>query len=261
MKPIISVVLAVYNDETYIEQTIKSVMRQRFNDFEFIIIDDGSTDDTLGIIKYCLKSFSKPYQIIEQSTNKGCPHARNIANNLAQGEYIAVQDGDDISLPRRLDLLYRYFRAYKKVSFIGGGSICIDSKGTPIRFYLPPENHKKIQKQIFLKAHCTSMHPSGMYKKKDFIEIGGYDENLHIVHDLDLFMRFSKANKLMYNIQWPLIKLRLGVNNISSFRENPLGMIWDLDRVIDKHPEFHGKRDRYRQVAPTKFKKKIEQEK
>src|ERR1035437_6913902 len=100
MSLLISVVTAVYNDEKYIKKSVESILNQTFTDFEYIIVDDGSTDETLNILNEIAKRDGR-VTILTQK-NSGPAAARNKAINSAKGTYIALQDSDDISSPKRL---------------------------------------------------------------------------------------------------------------------------------------------------------------
>ena len=98
--PLVSVVMPVYNREMYVGAAIESILGQTFTDFELIIVDDGSTDQSVAIIQ----GYRDPrIRLIRFSQNKGVSAARNVGNHEARGEFIAVMDSDDIALPKRLE--------------------------------------------------------------------------------------------------------------------------------------------------------------
>ena len=97
-KPLISVVMSVYNADRYLRESVKSILDQSFDNFEFIIINDGSTDSSMKI----LQSFSDPRIRLITQENKGIAASLNEAISLARGRFIARMDADDISLPNRL---------------------------------------------------------------------------------------------------------------------------------------------------------------
>ena len=101
----VSVILPVFNEANYIKATLDSIINQNFNGYEVIVVDDGSTDDTLNIVKKTLEGLSLPHQIIHQE-NSGVSSARNKGISLASGEYIVFVDGDDYILTNHLSQLY-----------------------------------------------------------------------------------------------------------------------------------------------------------
>src|SRR5215204_4839876 len=121
--PAVSVVLPAYNCEKYIAKAIESVLRQTFTDFEFIIINDGSSDRTEEIIR----SFSDPrilYQV--NKINKGLVYTLNKGIDNAKGRYIARMDGDDIALPERFEKQFEYLQLNKEVDILATVVILID---------------------------------------------------------------------------------------------------------------------------------------
>ena len=114
--PIVTVFMAAYNAAQFIEKSIQSILNQTFNDFELLIVDDGSTDNTLEIIR----SFTDDrITIIENKINRGLIYTRNLAIQYARGTYLAIQDSDDISLPNRLERQFEIiFKIVFKIKYI-----------------------------------------------------------------------------------------------------------------------------------------------
>ena len=125
-QPIISVVMPVYNAESYLEEAIESVVSQTFKDFEFIIIDDGSSDNSLEIIKKFSKNDNRIFYISRE--NKGIIHSLNEGLNKSSGLYIARMDADDVSYPKRLEIQYN-FMVENKLDICGGDYISIGQDG------------------------------------------------------------------------------------------------------------------------------------
>ena len=119
-KPVISVVMSVFNGSEYIYKTIKSVLQQNFKNIEFIIVDDASTDNTVKIIESIPDS---RILLIRNKQNKGLAQNLNYAIQLSRGEYIARIDADDICLRYRFDLQLLFMKIIKNVAILGGGAI------------------------------------------------------------------------------------------------------------------------------------------
>ena len=121
----ISVVMSVYNSEKYIIEAIESVLSQTFNDFEFIIVNDGSTDNSLSLIK----SINDPRIKIIDQENKGLSKALNIGINIAKGKYIARLDADDIALPTRFEKQYKFLENNPECVALGTEAIYTTEDG------------------------------------------------------------------------------------------------------------------------------------
>ena len=127
--PVVSVVMPVYNRKHYVGAAIQSILDQTFTDFEFIVVDDGSNDDSVEVIR----SFDDPrIRLIILGENRGQSVARNTGNTAARGEYIAVMDSDDIALPQRLEKQVAYMRAHPDVGICGASIRYVDEGFKPI---------------------------------------------------------------------------------------------------------------------------------
>ncbi len=126
MSPLISVVMAVYNRAALVGETIQSILDQTFDHFEFIIVDDGSTDQSVAVIR----QYRDPrIRLIQLPENRGHTVARNIGNEAARGAYTAVIDSDDIALPQRLEKQLAFMEAHPEVGLCGCSAHWIDEVG------------------------------------------------------------------------------------------------------------------------------------
>lgn len=179
-QPIVSVVMPVYNEEKYVEEAILSILNQKFSDFEFIIIDDGSSDHTPDIIR----SFSDSrIRLLFNEKNKGNYPARNRACLQARGKYIAVMDADDIAMPERLERQVRYLEK-------NSGLLAVGSE-----YQFKPHRNKhnlplKYEDICFsLLKDFSLLHPSLMIRSIVLKKLGGYNEEYIYASDYDLFCR------------------------------------------------------------------------
>src|SRR5947207_1274318 len=117
--------MSVYNGENYLAEAIDSILNQTFKDFEFIVIDDGSSDTSLKIIK----KYTDPRIKLISRKNKGLVASLNEGLAKAKGDYIARQDADDVSLPQRLKKEVEYLDAHPKVALVGSNYKHLDAKG------------------------------------------------------------------------------------------------------------------------------------
>ncbi|MHA1713815.1 MAG: glycosyltransferase, partial [Candidatus Ranarchaeia archaeon] len=127
--PKVSVIMSVYNAEKHVKKAIDSILSQTFRDFEFIIINDGSTDRTSEI----LKSYADPRLIVVNQANRGVTQSLNKAIGMARGQYIARMDADDISLPQRLEMQVEFLEEHPEVGLVGTSVITIDEEGKTIK--------------------------------------------------------------------------------------------------------------------------------
>ncbi len=207
----ISVVMPVYNAEKYIKQAVESILNQSFSDFEFIIINDGSTDGTLAILENYVKEDERIHLISRE--NKGLVATLNEGIDLAGSPLIARMDADDISLPHRFELQYIYLQENPDVVCVGGDAIIIDQYGRELTLLTTPYNDEALQQQI-LKGHGALFHPAVMYRTQVIKKISGYQTDFYPAEDLDLWLRLGEKGKLA-NLDIPVIKYRFLSDSIS----------------------------------------------
>ncbi|MHA2039282.1 MAG: glycosyltransferase, partial [Promethearchaeota archaeon] len=189
--PKITVLMPVYNNEKFLRESVDSILNQTFKDFEFIIINDGSTDRTKKILN-AYKDFR--IRVIDNDKNIGITRSLNKGLGLAKGEYIARMDGDDISLPERLERQVKFLENNPKVVLLGNWVEIIDGDGNLRSITRYPTNHCFIT-WIFLFKTCLA-HPTVMYRKKEVLKINGYNSMLSYTQDYDLWVRLSKIGKI-----------------------------------------------------------------
>lgn len=200
--------MSVYNGQKYLKQSIDSILNQTFTDFEFLIINDGSTDSTSTI----LNQYNDPrISIVSNQKNIGLTKSLNNGLKLAKGEYIARMDADDISQPRRLEKQLNYFDRNPETVVLGTGYSIIDSNSERIGEKFFPE--KPTTSDFFIENQIV--HGSVMFKKSIIINLGGYNENFRYVQGYDLWLKVSKKYQI-WNIPEILYKLRHHGDNITS---------------------------------------------
>ena len=185
--PKISVLMSVYNGEKFISESINSILNQTYKNFEFLIVNDGSTDNSEKIIK----SFSDSRIIYLSKQNTGLTKSLNYGLKQAKGEYIARIDCDDYSLPNRLDIQIKKIQKNKQLGLVASRAIIFennDKRSTP--FYTE-ENIQEI-----IKNKNPFVHSSVLISKYYFKKINFYDESFSVSQDYDAWMRLSKISKL-----------------------------------------------------------------
>ena len=209
MKPIVSVLMSVFNSEEFLEDSINSILNQTFKEFEFLIINDGSTDKSEDIIKKFMK-FDKRIRYIKQN-NIGLTKSLNKGIKIAEGTLIARQDADDISNYNRLETQIKVFEN-RHVDLCCSRTWLIEQKRKSPRltYYLP--------KSLILLIKNPFIHGTFLIKKNSLDELGGYDENFYYSQDYKLICDFFiKKYKIVY-LNDVLYRSRLNTNGISFLR-------------------------------------------
>ena len=217
----VSVCMPVYNTERYVAEAVESILAQTFGDFEFIIIDDGSTDGSRAILERYAKQDDRIRLISRPNT--GIVGARNEALGLAKGELIAVMDSDDVALPERLEVQVAYLREHPEVVCLGSKVQCIDEAGRFLYEESHAMDHEAIQ-EVALRGYCPLVQCSMMMRREAVLAVKGYDPELVVAEDLDLVLRLSERGKLV-NLPQVLQKYRWHDQSISAKKQ-----AWVLDR-------------------------------
>src|SRR5271157_806066 len=200
--PLISVILPTFNRSNYIERSIRSVLNQTYANFELIIIDDGSTDNTDEV----LNGFDDNRIKIIKRSHSGASAARNIGITVAKGTYLAFQDSDDECMPNRLEeQLDIFINIDTEVDVVYADMLRIIN-GRETYWSCPDIKPGELINQLTLDYQAFGMGVgSSMIKRECFDEHGFFDESLLRFIDLDLFIRFSTHYKF-FHIKKPLIR-------------------------------------------------------
>ena len=221
--PTISVVLPAFNCEKYIGEAIQSVLQQTFSDFEFIIINDGSTDKTEGIIR----SFVDNRIVYKKNeSNKGLVYSLNKGVDLAKGKYIARMDGDDICLPGRFKKQLDYLEQNRNVDVLATVVILIDENGQVTGTWaLDSKNisDKDIREQL-PKDNCVA-HPTVMGKAAIFKKYK-YNQTQSQSEDYDLWLRMMNGRVIIHKLAEPLLQHRILKSSFT--RTNKKNIFWKI---------------------------------
>jgi glycosyltransferase involved in cell wall biosynthesis len=191
--PEISVIMPVYNREDYLKGAVDSICTQTFTDFEFIIVDDGSTDRTAAVLRQCGRDDAR-IVIVEQQ-NKGCTEALNRGLRLARGKFIARMDSDDYSLPHRFERQLAFLHAHPDVVALGCAYEKMDGRGRIFSRSTSPVTHEEIDAVLF-RGYCPLNHPSVMMRRSAVVAVGGYDDRYPCGQDYDLWLRLAEVGRL-----------------------------------------------------------------
>jgi len=211
--PLISVLLPLFNGEKYVFETIKSILNQTYNNFELIIINDGSNDNSLNEIN---KFNDNRIRLINQQ-NQGLAKSLNIAASLSKGKYLARIDQDDICLPNRFQIQINYLENNKNISVLGGASIYINEQGEDLGRGFTTTWPLSIRRTLLKQKGCLLSHPTVMMRKDDFDDVGGYSESVYKNSaDYFLWICFVKKKYKIANLSDVLIKYRLHESSMSA---------------------------------------------
>lgn len=210
--PKISVLMPAYNCESTIVEAIESILKQTFDDFELIIINDGSTDKTLEKIK----QFSdRRIKIINNEHNFGIIKSLNIGLSVALGEYIARMDSDDISMPNRLEKQIKYLDTHKDTILLGTGRM-IFGEGIKSNKQSYPESDEDIRAYAFIAN--PFIHPALMFRRTVIDSGIVYKKEYKYIEDYKLILDVMSLGKV-HNLPEVLIKYRLSLQQISSVNQ------------------------------------------
>jgi glycosyltransferase involved in cell wall biosynthesis len=213
--PKVSIILASYNGGKYIAKAIESVLNQSFFDFEFIIINDGSTDNTKDIVEE-FSAKDKRIVIFNNKKNIGFAKSLNLGLEVAKGEYIArIDDDDEWICLDKLERQVKFLDNNKEYVLIGTGIIAIDEAGKELGKYLYPVTDEEIRKQSL--ARCCFAHSSVLFRKKEARDCGGYNWSREVrpLEDYDLWLKIGTRGMLT-NISEYCVKYMVRASSMSS---------------------------------------------
>lgn len=204
-KPIVSVVMPVYNQQPYVEEAVRSILVQTFTDFELVAIDDGSTDDSLQILQR-LAGADARIRVYSQE-NRGRAATRNRGLELARADLVAMMDPDDVAMPERLALQMTYMEAHPECVALGGQFESVCMEGLPLFASDLPLEHVGIEARL-LDDDGQALHQGvSILRRRVCLEAGGYDQRYASGEDTDLFLRMALKGRLA-NLPEVLLRYR-----------------------------------------------------
>jgi glycosyltransferase involved in cell wall biosynthesis len=204
--PKITVLLPVYNAERYLTKAIESVQWQTYDDFELLLIDDGSSDKSFEIAQRMAARDSRI--VLTGGQHQGISACLNAGLELAQGEFIARMDSDDISGVDRFEQQVRFLDAHVECCAVGTQAVRIDPDGSPINVWRVPPDHEEIDSQQIQGRRGRIIHPSVMMRRSAVERVGGYRPEFDLAEDYDLFLRLAEVGRLA-NLGEPLLQYRV----------------------------------------------------
>ena len=203
--PKVSWLISTYNNESEIIRCLTSLLKQTYKNFEIIVVNDGSTDNTVNVLEEIYEKNKNFIRILNNKENMGLAYSLNKAFSYSRGIYIARIDADDFAMPNRLEEQLKFIEANPEISIVGSRAYYVNNFGDFVG-----ESSLKISDKSFLKPNTyiyalNIIHPS-VLMKKDFLEnVGLYDESLKRAQDLDLWLRAINLKYKFFIINKPLI--------------------------------------------------------
>ncbi|MBS1605067.1 MAG: glycosyltransferase [Bacteroidetes bacterium] len=203
MNPRVTVLMPAYNAEKYIKEAVRSVLEQSFTDFELLVVDDGSSDDTASVVE----AFADERIRLVRQGRTGISPALNKGLELALGEFVCRFDADDVCLPHRLQLQVAFLDAHPGHLVVGSDAEYMAEDGEHLfRFRCAGYSHEEIVGGIY--RHCPFIHSAVMYRKEAIRMAGGYSLLAHTFEDYLLWIRLVRIGKCA-NLDEPLIRVRI----------------------------------------------------
>lgn len=210
--PKVSVLLATYNCEKTIAESIDSIIAQTFNDWECVICDDCSADNTYSVLLQYKEKYPDKFIIIRNEVNSKLSYSLNRCLKVASGEYMARMDGDDISLPDRFSMQVDFLDSHSDYDAVGSVTTLFDESGD-----YGMADYPEFPDKFTLYRQVPFAHPAVMLRKSAYDKLGGYTVSKRTVRsqDYDLWFRFFAAGFKGYNIQIPLLRFREDKNAVT----------------------------------------------
>ncbi len=230
--PTVSVLMAVYNAERYVRQAINSILGQTFTDFELILVEDGSTDNTPAILNGYARQDARVL-LVKNECNRGLIHSLNRGLAMARGKYVARMDADDVSLPGRLATQVRYLEQHPEVGVLGTNIVHIDADGC-IMYGGHPKDTFPLSPDVIrwmLLWRCPIYHPTAMVRRAVLDRTGfTYNPDFRHAEDHELWTRLSKYT-VIASLPEVLVHYRILPTSVCrAFRQEQRAMIHSIIR-------------------------------
>lgn len=225
----VSVILPTYNGGRFIARAIKSVLAQAYSDFELLIIDDGSTDNTSTVVSPFLAQDSRIHYI-RNERNLGLQKTLNVGLKMAQGGYIArIDDDDQWIAPDKLSQQVRFLDGRSDYVLVGTGVVVVDEQERELFRFMNPETDRQIRRKM-LYRNCFS-HSAVMFRRASVLALGGYGESEGALHveDYDLWLRLGTAGKVgnlpIYGVSFTSRQQAISASNRAMQFRRVIGLI------------------------------------
>lgn len=202
----VSIIMGIYNCESTLAEAIESIINQTFQDWELIMCDDGSIDETYHIAEQYKARLGKKLIILKNEKNYGLNYTLNRCLKHASGKYVARMDGDDISMPSRLEKELHFLQQNPEYAIVSTPMIYFDENGD----WGQGKAIEKPEKKDFIKHSPVFCHAPCMIRKSAYLDVGGYTEDKKMIRfeDVNLWYKLYAKGYVGYNLQEPLYKMR-----------------------------------------------------
>lgn len=215
--PEVSIVISVYNDAEFIEESLNSLLQQTFGDFEIIVVNDGSADESGKILERLQKQDSR-IRIITQE-NQGLTRALINGCAAAQGTFIARQDGDDWSHPERLEKQVAALRENPNLVFVACWAQGITREGRILETVERPSDPQQATHDLRFERQGPPAHGTVLFRRDAYTKVGGYRAEFYFSQDSDLWLRMAEAGPVRY-LPEVLYRYRRDAESLSSVRHD-----------------------------------------
>jgi len=202
--PTTTVVMSCHNASAYLAEAIESVLSQTYGDYEFMTVNDGSTDETLDILR-AYASKDRRLALLNKART-GLADSLNAGLRAARGRWIARLDADDVALPDRLDKQVAFLRRHPSVALLGTDCVWTDAQGNQMARYHYPSNHRDLVRHMELDG-SPFHHSSVLFDRDAAVALGGYNGRFTWAQDLDLWLRMSEQGSIAC-LSEPLVRIR-----------------------------------------------------
>ena len=220
----VTVLMSVYNGRPYLSKAIRSISEQTYEDFEFLIIDDASTDGSLSVLERWARRDDR-IRILRHETNRGLGYSLHEGVREARGDWIVRMDGDDVALPERIERQLSHLSVHPSVDILGTWAVDVDQEGKPIRKRRYPTTHEDITRLIWTNP---IVHPTAMLRKSAIQEVGSYDPTVEKRQDYELWFRCLEGGLRFGNLPEVLLKYRFTGDY---YKRNGLKVAWDQAKM------------------------------
>ena len=225
--PLVSIIIPAYNAAHFLAETINSVLSQTYQNFELLIVDDGSTDDTAAVVK----GFGDERIRYWHKKNSGVSDTRNFGISKAKGAYIAFLDADDLFLPQNLEKKILFLENNQEIDLVHSAEVRFDSSiGSEIAL-MEGSGGEVLEKLLSMSGNVIHSPSSVLVRKKLLEKTGGFDPRLSTSADWDMWVRFAKETSFGY-IPEPLVKYRV---HAAQMHNNIRLMDRDMHLAMNKH--------------------------
>ena len=218
--------MCVYNGRCYLQEAVDSILSQTFAEFECIVVDDGSTDDSYDI----LRSYRDSRLKLIRKKHTGLTHSLNVGLAEASGTWIARMDTDDIAEPNRLASQLERVQSNPQLVLVGSNCRLIDAEGRMLWQGRYPEGHEAIVRHLE-RGGNPFPHGSALFRLEAAREVGGYNQRFRRSQDIDLWLRLAEKGHIAC-IQEPLIQLRTHPQSISTKERGTLQAVYGTAAVV-----------------------------